>query len=241
MKRKYLYISILTLGILNSAILPQPSWAERPRAVKQVIKDTADAEKLHQESAQQAHKAVNDYLYKSKQLDKMDNDVRYLLNKASGMTGKELCKYLQTYVAPKNAEALSKASTLTSPSPSIRELNSYFMEYIRARGAVISQIIELSRYKVPAIYMREAVSMSSCGFQAGGVSVFGIGAAGASAWDKKMSSFKEYARDEQVPYEVHQRLARLQSNINDLYTMYNKYLNKRDYIVRHQEDIIMED
>ncbi len=198
----------------------EPSHAERPRAIATTICETQDASELRQRSSEFSHKIFNNYLYQSKQLDKMDNDLRFLLNKASGLQGNALIKYLRTYVIPKNSDILFKASLITSQSSAIRELNNYYMACANARGKVLNCLVQLASYKVPATYLKQVTAFS----------VYGCAAV----------NYFEFYQDEHVPYEARILMAELRSELDDLYLARNTYLNRRAYIERNQDELITE-
>ncbi|MCR5661295.1 MAG: hypothetical protein K6G50_04080 [bacterium] len=214
----FAFIALNAILLSIELLFALPSYAERPRAVKAVIEDTKDADRLSRQNYQRAKTIFDDYLLKAQKLDKMDNDMQYLLGKAGQLQGEELQKFIQKYLYPKNTEIMHYASSITSPSSAIRDLNRYYMECAQARMQALNLLVELSRYKVPKTYMSR--------FSA------------ASIWGCSAANFSEMYVDEHIPYSTHVTLAKLRSSLDTLFIARNNYLNRRAYIERHVEEII---
>lgn len=219
--KKIVSWSLFIATIATIGLTVAPVYAERPRAVGKVIKDTEGIETLRRQNTQRAHAVFNDYLYKSQRLDKIDNDVQYLVNEASKLQGEELGNFVQSRIIPKNSELLRHASSITSSSSAIRELNEYFINYAKLRSRALNCLAEISRYKVPASYMRSFT--------------------GYVGWGCAVANFSEFYSDEHIPYSVRTKLAELRSVTDELYLARNKYLNRRAFIERNVEDVITED
>ena len=233
MKKSFFCITLCSSFVLSALIMPLPLRAERPAPVRATIKDTEGIEIIRRQNYQRSRSIFNEYLLKSQQLDKMDNDVLYYLNKASQLQGEELRGYIQKYVVPKHNEMMRFASKITSPSSAVRELNSYYMECLKIRMLALNYLCELTQYKIPAQYIRSYTSSS-------GWACLATPIAGVAGAHSRVSEF-EYYSGEHVPYEVRMKIARLRSLMDELYTAQNKYYNRRDYIARNVDDVITED
>ena len=233
MKKAVLLAALHFTFTLSALVIPIPTWAERPAAIKATIKDTAGIESLRRQNYQRSRSIFNDYLLKSKQLDKMDNDVLYHLNKASQLQGEQLRGYIQKYVAPKNNEMMRFASEITSPSKAIRELNEFYMECLKIRMRTLNYLCEITQYKVPAQYVRSYTA--SAGWACVASPVGGMAGAHAS-----VSEYESWC-DEHVPYHIRTKIAQLRSSMDELYIARNKYYNRRAYIERNVDDVITED
>lgn len=223
---------LLSLSIALAPLVTTPCQAERRREAIQGDCKTEDAAAISREHEQRAHKVVNDYLYKAKQLDKLDNDVAYLVTKAARLEGAELSKYIEKYIVPKNDEMLRYASSITSPSSTIRQLNSYFMDYARMRMGILHNLSRLARTKVPAVYVNEYLS-ASCS----GAVVTWLGGAASS---QSYTHSKEVFVDEHVPEWVLHETADLKTSMNALFDIRNKYLNCRASLERNNSNAILD-
>lgn len=233
MRTTVLRSTLYSVLILSALIIPLPTHAERPAAIKATIKDTEGIEAIRNRNYQRSRSIFNDYLQKSKQLDKMDNDVLYLLNKASQLQGEQLRNYIQKYVVPKNNEMMRHASEITSPSSAIRELNDYYMECLKIRMSTLNYLCEITQYKIPAQYVRSYTASAGWACVASPI----VGMAGAHA---SVSEYESWC-DEHVPYHIRIKIAQLRSSMDELYTARNKYYNRRAYIERNVDDVITED
>ena len=223
---------LLCAGIIIAPLTATPCQAERRRAAIQGACKTEDADRISHENEVRAHKIVNDYLYKAKQLDKMDNDVAYLVTKAASLEGSKLGSFIEKNIIPKNDEMLRYASSITSSSSAIRELNDYFIDYARLRMGILHELSRLSRTKVPATYINQYLS-ASCGSAM--VSWFGAAASSSS-----YTYSSEVFVDEHVPQWVLRETSRLKQSMDALYKVRSEYLNRRAYIERNNSNVVVE-
>lgn len=219
--RKFVAIALACLGSSLLLATVQPAYAERPRAVGEVIECDQDSRLLKDLDQERAHKILNDYLYQSQQLDKIDNDVRYMIGECAGLQGKDLGSFIQSRIIPKNSEGLSHASSITSSSSAIRKLNDEYMKYAQLRSAALNMLAEIAYYKMPAGRVMNCLNSLFAGSYSSG-------------------SMEIYSK-EHVPLEVRERLGALRTTLDSLYSIRNKYLNDLAYVKRNPEECITPD
>lgn len=198
-----------------------PVNAEEPPEVLYEVNKTENRDQLLREEARNVQHILGNYLDRMQVADRLDNDIRYLLIKSRGLKGKELARYLEINVMPRNEELLQVASQVTTSSNVLRELNGMFIEYCTLRSNVLEELIGLGQIEIPQHYYQEFASASYGGF----------------AYSSSSSAYV----DKHVPPEVTMRMARVRALLGRLYSARSEYINRKAYIIRNKAELIREE
>lgn len=191
-----------------------PVYAEREPEVLYEVKELDQRGELQRIENARVNGILNDYLSKMKAAEKLDNDVRYLVNQSSRYTDRALQDYINNEILPRSSELLDTAASITSRSSAIRECHAVFMRYITARHQALAGLATYADKRVP----RSTVSHY--------VNDFGVSYG---------STYSSEERKSDQSYSVN---AAMRSVIAAGEQTRNEYLNKREYIIRNKAEVI---
>lgn len=206
----------------SSCIFPaSPVFAERQPEVKAEVTDLGDRQAVKRAETARVDQILNHYLDQTKPLEKIDNDIRYLLADASKQNGEQLSGFLSKEVLPRSQELMSLSTEVTSRSSALRELHEIFNDYVVARHKFLSQLAVFSREKEPEEWF---YSMSSHS-----------GRFGSSTYVEQGHT-KEY-----VSHATNKKVAALEGMLADVNRLRSAYYNRKSYIIRNKLEVIGEE
>lgn len=201
-----------------AAFLAAPAFAEKERDVLYVDDHTQQRDLVIREENNRVNAIYNDYMSKMKAIEKIDNDIRYLLMESNKYTDKELQNFINKKILPRSAELLSLANEVTSRSSAIREVHEIYIDYATQRHQALAYLATYANKRVPKAQVRAMSSYSGLG---------------SGSRYEMVSTSEDYLSDESYSITAAMR-AMLASNDK----LRNLYYNKRDYISRNRTEVI---